>query len=287
MKAKIFKNKTALIFIAPSISGFAVFFLIPFLIAVYYSLVDNPISGNFVGLSNYTDLLSNQVFLKAISNSIIFTVISVPLNILLSLGIALILNKNIYCRNFIRMSFIAPLVIPIASVVLIWQVIFDFKGSLNGLVIFLGFSSVDWMKSEFSRFVVLIVYLWKNAGYNMILLLAGLQNIPGEYYEAADIEGAGSWTQFFRITLVYLTPVLFFVFVISIINSFKVFRETYLISGSYPYDSIYMLQHYMNNMFISLDYQKLTSAAVIMAIFISLLVVIMFIVERKISRIIG
>jgi len=143
------------------------------------------------------------------------------------------------------------------------------------------------MKTEFARVVVVIVYLWKNIGYNMVLFLAGLQNIPIQYYEAADIDGANNWNKFANITLVYLIPTTFFIFVMSIINSFKVFRETYLISGAYPHDSIYMLQHYMNNMFASLDYQKLTSAAFIMAVFIYILVLLLFKVERKIGSKIG
>ena len=128
------------------------------------------------------------------------------------------------------------------------------------------------------------LYLWKNTGYNMVLFLAGLQNIPQEYYESSEIDGAGGWRKFIHITMVYLTPAAFFIFVISIINSFKVFRETYLISGAYPHDSIYMLQHYMNNMFASLDYQKLTSAAFIMAVFIYVLVLSLYKFERKISN---
>jgi multiple sugar transport system permease protein len=143
------------------------------------------------------------------------------------------------------------------------------------------------MKTDWARVTVVIVYLWKNIGYSMVLFLAGLQNIPVEYYEAARIDGASIWKQFTAITLVYLTPTAFFVFIMSIINSFKVFREAYLISGDYPHSSIYMLQHYMNNMFAGLDYQKLTSAAFIMSVFIVLLVLILFIIERRINRVIN
>lgn len=116
---------------------------------------------------------------------------------------------------------------------------------------------------------------------NIILFLAGLQNIPKDYYETADIEGAGKFHQWIRITLVYLTPTIFFVAFMSIINSFKVFRETYLIAGDYPHDRIYMLQHYMNNMFQSLDIQKLTAAAVFMVGCIFIFVAGMFAMERR------
>lgn len=284
---KKYDNKTALFFLAPSLIGFLTFFFVPFVGGLYYSLVDSPVDGSFVGLANYIDLLRNAVFLKAGYNTMVFTAIAVPLNILFSLGFALLLNRRIYGRNIIRMSFIIPLVVPVASVVLVWQILFDINGSLNSLISSLGLSPIDWMKTDFARIVVVIVYLWKNTGYNMVLFLAGLQNIPPEYYEAADIDGANNWHKFTNVTRIYLTPTAFFVFVMSIINSFEVFREVYLISGAYPHDSIYMLQHYMNNKFASLDYQMLTSAAFIMAVFICILVLFLFMVERRISGSIG
>lgn len=278
---------TALFFLAPSLTGVLIFFFIPFAGGLYYSLVDSPVGGKFVGLTNYIELIKNPVFQRAGNNTLIFTLISVPLNIVLSLCLALILNKKLYGRNLMRMSFIIPLVVPVASVVLVWQILFDIHGALNSLITSFGISPTDWMKTDLARVVVIIVYLWKNIGYNMVLFLAGLQNIPVEYYEAADIDGAGRWRKFISITLINLIPTAFFVFVMSIINSFKVFRETYLIAGAYPHNSIYMLQHYMNNMFSSLDYQKLTSAAFIMAAVIYILVLFLFKVERKISSTIG
>jgi len=288
LKTKIkYNNKTALFFLVPSLIGFLIFFFIPFVGGLYYSFVDSPIGGRFVGLANYMELMKNPVFLKAGYNTLVFTVISVPLNILLSLGLALLLNRRIYGRNILRMGFIIPLVVPVASVVLVWQILFDINGALNSFISWLGLSPIDWMKTDFARIVVVIVYLWKNMGYNMVLFLAGLQKIPPEYYESADIDGAGNWHKFIHITLVYLTPTTFFVFVMSIINSFKVFREVYLISGAYPHDSIYMLQHYMNNKFAALDYQMLTSAAFIMAVFFYILVLFLFKIQRKISSTIG
>ena len=280
-------NKTALLFLGPSLMGFLIFFFIPFIGGLYYSVVDSPIGGRFVGLKNYIDLIRNPVFLKASYNTLLFTIVNVPLGMLLSLGLALVLNRKIYGRHIIRTGFIIPLVIPVASIVLVWQILFDINGSLNDLMTSLGIMPRDWMKTDLARSVVGMLYLWKNVGYNMVLFLAGLQNIPLEYYEAADIDGAGRGHKFIHITLVYLTPTMFFVFVMAIINSFKVFREVYLITGAYPHDSIYMLQHYMNNKFVSLDYQMLTAAAFIMAVFICILVLILFKIQRKINNTLG
>ncbi|MDF9408443.1 MAG: L-arabinose transport system permease protein AraP [Pelotomaculum sp. PtaB.Bin013] len=286
-KLKTNNGCLAWLILGPSLLGFSLFYLLPFVTGFYYSLVDSPINGTFVGLHNYGALLKNPSFFLALANTAKFTLICVPLNMILSLGVALLLNQKLQGRNLFRTIMITPLVVPVASVVLVWQAFFDLNGVLNSLIHALGYPPVDWMKTNWSRVVILVVYLWKNIGYSVILFLAGLQNIPAEYYEAARIDGASRRQEFFRITLVYLTPTTFFVFVISIINSFKVFRETYLISGEYPHNSIYMLQHYMNNMFMALDYQKLTSAAFIMAAFIVAVVLLLFIVERKITNMIN
>lgn len=274
----------AWLFLAPSGIGFALFYLIPFVIGVYYSFMNNPVESRFVGFANYRELLSSDSFRKAASNTLYFTGISVPAIVGLSLCIAMLLNRNLLVRNALRTAYVLPLVVPVASIVLIWQLLLDWNGSLNAWVDIFGFDRVDWMKTEAARYVVIVVYLWKNIGYNIILFMAGLQQIPKDYYETAQMDGAGRFRQFGNITLVFLTPTLFFVVIMSVVNSFKVFRETYLITGDYPHDSIYMLQHYMNNMFISMDIQKLTAAATMMTVCFLLGVLGLFAVERRFRR---
>ncbi|MNI63861.1 L-arabinose transport system permease protein AraP [compost metagenome] len=178
-------------------------------------------------------------------------------------------------------AFVLPLVVPVASIVMIWNILFDWNGSVNAWLDNFHIGRVDWMKSEWSMGVIILIYIWKNIGYNIILFLAGLQSIPKDYYETPELEGAGRFQTFVHITIVYLTPTLFLVLFMSIINSFRVFRETYLIAGGYPYDRIYMLQHYMNNIFESLDIQKLTAASTLMAGSILILVSIMLVFERR------
>lgn len=284
VKIKKWKRKdsaVAWIFLAPSAVGFALFYLIPFVMGVFYSFVDNAVDRHFVGLGNYRELLASGSFRKAAFNTFYFSAVGVPLNLALSLGLALLLNTNIYLRKWLRTAYVLPLVVPVASIVFIWQMLFDWNGSVNAWLNDFGIERVDWMKTEAARYVIIVVYLWKNIGYNVILFLAGLQQIPKDYYETAQVEGAGRLRQFGSITLVYLTPTMFFVVILSIMNSFKVFRETYLIAGDYPHDSIYMLQHYMNNMFTSLDIQKLTAAATLMVVCILLIVTGLFALERR------
>ncbi|WP_083681644.1 carbohydrate ABC transporter permease [Paenibacillus sp. FSL A5-0031] len=268
-------------FLAPSLIGFSLFYLVPFAMGVVYSFQDSTVNGSFVGLDNYKDLQASASFRKAAANTFLFTGVSVPLIIALSLLFAHLLNQKLFIRNWLQTAFVLPLVVPVASIVMIWQIMFDWNGTLNAWMQSLHLDRIDWMKSEWSIGVLAIVYTWKNIGYNIILFLAGLQSIPKDYYETADIEGAGIFHKWIHITLVYLTPTLFFVVLISIINSFKVFRETYLIAGNYPHDRIYMLQHYMNNMFLSLDVQKLTAAAVLMVGCILAFVMVMLSIERR------
>lgn len=181
----------AIMFLAPSGIGFAMFYLIPFVMGVFYSFMDSTIEGHFVGFDNYRELLDSDSFRKAASNTFYFSVISVPLMLVLSLGLAMLLNKNTYLRNWLRTGYVLPLVVPVASIILIWQMLFDWNGSLNAWLNNFGIDRVDWMKTDAARNVIIVVYLWKNIGYNVILFLAGLQQIPKDYYETAQIEGAG------------------------------------------------------------------------------------------------
>lgn len=271
----------AWLFLAPSAVGFALFYMIPFIMGVFYSFADSPVDRHFAGLENYRELLASGSFRKAAFNTFYFSAVGVPLNLALSLGLALLLNSNLYFRKWLRTAYVLPLVVPVASIVFVWQMLFDWNGSVNAWLSGFEIERVDWMKTEAARYVIILVYLWKNIGYNVILFLAGLQQIPKDYYETALVEGAGHLRQFGSITLVYLTPTMFFVIILSIMNSFKVFRETYLIAGDYPHDSIYMVQHYMNNMFTSLDIQKLTAAATLMFGCILLIVMGLFALERR------
>ena len=271
----------ALLFLAPGAAGFALFYLIPFAIGVGYSFSDRTIDGSFVGLDTYKALIASGSFRKAAANTLLFTSISVPLLMVLSLGLALLLSKPLFLRRWLQTAFVLPLVVPVASVVTIWQIFLDWNGTLNAWLHDLGIGRIDWLQSDWSMATLIAMYVWKNIGYDMILFLAGLLMIPPSYYETARIEGAGRLRQFVHITLVYLTPTTVFVMLISIINSFKVFRETYLLAGDYPYDRIYMMQHYMNNMFFSLDIQKLAAAATLMAGCIALFVCLLLETDRR------
>ena len=275
-RERIFSNAC----IVPRLIGVMVFFIVPFAIVVYYSLISNPVTKEFVGLENYTKLFSNVAFKRAAQNSIFFSVTAVPLSVVLSLGLAVILERNIPGKSILRTFFLSPLMVPTASVVLVWQVLFHNHGTINQIIESLGGTTVDWLSSKYGQLVIILMFLWKNLGYNMILFMSALSGIPHDIIEVADLEGASSWYKFIHIKLRYLSPTILFVLILSLINSFKIFREVYLLTGNYPYDKLYMLQHFMNNTFNSLDYQKLSAAAVLFALVMIVVIAILLIAEN-------
>ena len=283
-KARLREMRRTRWFFMPSLVGVSVFFLVPFLVVIYYSLVDNPVSGNFVGLSNFIALLRNMAFRRAAVNTATFSLIAVPLAVILPLLIAILLMQKIPMKSLFRTVLISPLMVPIASIVLIWEVLFHNNGVVNEWIITLGGTAIDWFKSDFSQLTIVILYLWKNVGYNMILFMAALAGIPKDITEAAALDGASGLQTFFRIKVPYLSSTILFVTILSVINSFKVFREVYLLTGDYPYDSLYLLQHFMNNMFKSLDYQKLSSAAILMGIVMVMIIGLLFWIDRKLGK---
>ena len=264
-------------FLAPSVLGVGVFFILPFGVVVYYSLTNG--AGEFVLLENFRRLFQNQIFRLAAKNTLTFSALAVPLAVILAIVLALLLEARIPLKSQFRTFFLSPMMVPVASVVLIWQVLFNFNGTINVFLAQFGVDKIDWLQSDHAQIVVILLFLWKNLGYNMILFMAGLANIPRELLEVADVEGASEAYKFFAIKLRYLSPTVLFVTILSLINSFKVFREVYLLAGNYPYQALYTLQHFMNNMFGAMDYRKLSAAAVIMAIAMVVIIAVLFAVE--------
>ncbi len=270
--------------IVPSLLGVLAFFIVPFGIVIYYSLINNPVVHEFVGLDNYKKLFDTVAFNRAAKNTAAFSLTAVPLSVVLSLGLAMLLDKNIPGKSIFRTFFLSPLMVPTASVVLVWQVLFHAHGTVNQFLEFFGANGIDWLKSSHGQVVIVFMFLWKNLGYNMILFMSALAGIPKDIIEVAELEGAGKIYQFFHIKLRYLSPTILFVLILSLINSFKIFREVYLLTGDYPYDKLYMLQHFMNNTFNSLDYQKLSAAAVLFALIMIVIIAVLLFAEDRFGK---
>ncbi len=272
------------LYLAPSFLGVMMFYIIPFAVIIFYSMVDNPISKNFVLLDNYNRVAQNAAFKTAVTNTAVFSAIAVPLAVVLSLILAMVLDTKLPFRSQFRTFFLSPMMVPVASIVLIWQVLFHYNGAINEVLLSLGGGKIDWMKSQYSQIVIIILFLWKNLGYNMILFMAALASIPKDILEVARLESATPLQTFFFIKLRYLSSTILFVTIMSLINSFKVFREIYLLTGDHPYDSIYMLQHFMNNAFASLDYQRLSAAAIMMSLVMIVIIGTLFLVENHFGK---
>ena len=277
-------RRFSILCLTPSLAGVLLFFVAPFFVVIYYSMIDNPINHELVFFENFVSVTANPAFKQAASNTLKFSGVAVPLAVVLALMLALLLNSRIPFRSQFRTFFLSPMMVPIASIVLIWQVLFHYNGIVNELMILLDVGKVDWFKSAYAQVVVIVLFLWKNLGYNMILFMAALSSIPKEILEVAVMESARPLQIFWHIKLRYLSATILFVTIMSLINSFKVFREIYLLTGDYPYDTVYMLQHYMNNMFARLDYQKLSAAAIIMALVMVLIIGVMFVTENYFGR---
>lgn len=268
------------LFLAPSLFVVSVMVLLPLLDAFRRSFF-LAVSSRFVGLQNYISVLGNSAFKLAAGNTAKFIAVCMPLLLVISLSIALMLTAFQEKHGIFKTSFLVPMAIPVASIVLLWRVIFHRNGLLNGILALWDAAPVDWIGSAASFGVLVFAYLWKNFGYDMVLWLSGISAINPALYEAAQIDGAGSIKRFVKITLPNLMPTLFTVTVLSLLNSFKVFREAYLIAGSYPDDSIYMLQHLFNNWFSNLDVDKMCAGAVMMA---SLVFILIMILQKILNR---
>lgn len=251
-------------FLAPSLTGTLIFYGIPFFDVARRSFCD-AMGKRFVGLSVFWKLLGNQAFQLALYNTIRYELICLPLLLCLSLLMALLVWELKTVSGSVR-ALVLPLSLPAASMVLVWQIFLCREGVLDQLLGWLTGRvwERDWTDGPWAFGVLVATYLWKNAGYDMLLWLSGLRAIPDQLYEAAKIDGAGRREQFCYITMPCLKGTAGLVLMLSLASSFQVFREAFLLSGSYPHESIYLFQHLFNHWFVEMDVQKMCGAAFMM-----------------------
>lgn len=261
-------------FLLPSLVGIGIFLFLPFGETIRRSFT-NPLGTQFLGLKNYQSIFANSAFQLAVANTAKFILVCIPLLLAISLLFALMIRKILPNEKKLQTACLLPMAIPVASISLLWKALFTQNGILNHLLSFFGLPEVSFLTSDAAFWVLVGTYLWRNIGYDMILWLAGLDAIPASMYEAAEVDGANSWQIFWRITLPNLPSTLGLITILSILNTFKVYREAYLVAGNYPDDSIYLLQHLFNNWFSSLDLGRLSAAAVVVAL-VLLLVILPF-----------
>lgn len=245
----------AYIFLAPALSAIFVFFFIPVLAAFIISFTDFDIYAlgdistvRFVGLNNYIKLFDDPLFFTALKNTFYFVIMSGPLSIAVSLGAALLLNsKLVKYKSIFRLSYFIPVVTTLVAVAIVWRFIYHPKfGIINYLLSLIGIAPIDWLGEPSTAMpAIVLMSVWKNFGYNMIIFIAGLQNIPEDLYEAASIEGASEWQQFKSITLPMLAPTTIFISIITMIGYFQLFAEPYVMTQGGPLNSTLSIVQFM------------------------------------------
>ncbi|HEY5807415.1 MAG TPA: sugar ABC transporter permease [Povalibacter sp.] len=242
-------------FVAPALIVLSVFFFIPVLGALAMSLTDFDLYAlgdfdnlRFIGFRNYAQLLADPLFWKALGNTFYFVLLGVPLSIGASLGAALLVNSKLArFRNFFRTVYFAPVVTTLVAVAVVWRYIFHTRyGFLNYSLSLVGVEPIDWMGDpHWSMPAIVILAVWKNFGYNMIILLAALQSIPEDLYEAARIDGASPWQLFRHVTVPGLAPVLMLVSILTITGYFQLFAEPYVMTEGGPLQSTMSVLYFM------------------------------------------
>ncbi|WP_139652633.1 carbohydrate ABC transporter permease [Raoultibacter phocaeensis] len=262
-------------FLAPSLVGLSAFFLVPLLDVIRRSFTTST-GADFAGLDNYTAVLGNEAFRMAAGNTAKFVAVCVPLLLAFSLAIALLLCASTPFKRLMKTAFLLPLAVPVFTTALLVSVTFDAQGIANGILDLFGIDPVAWLTSDAAFWVLVASYLWRNLGYCIVLWLAALSCIPESLYDAARIDGANSAQIAARITLPLLAPSGAVVAILALANAFKVYREAYLVAGSYPHESMYLLPHLFNNWFASLSVAKLAAGGVVLGIVLSVVVCVLF-----------
>ncbi len=270
------RKKTVWLYLAPGLVGLLAFYLVPFVWGVWFSLTDGTIDNKFVGLSNYQRVWQNEIFQLGLKNTLELSLLCAPLIFVLSFLIASMLRKKAAGDAFFRNALLMPYLMPSSALLIIWLLIFDYGGVVNRLLVAMGGARVMWLEGGMLRVPIVLLYIWKNIGFSVVIFTAALQAVPESLYEFASLEGAGFWRSEFQITLPQILPTAFLVLVLAMVNAFKIFKEVYFIGGAYPDTSVYTLQHYMNNKFAKLDYQDVTTAAYSFAIIVIVLFLLLY-----------
>ena len=281
------RKRSALPFLLPGLIGLFVFYIIPFVGGIYYSVTDGSYRNAFVGLANYKSVIQNPMFQLGLKNTMFFSAVCTPIVWVCAFFIAMLLNRIKPRGAFFRNSVILPYFMPSCAILMVWLVVFDYGGFANRFLEAAGLDRIDWLGGAAMRVPVILLFVWKNLGLAIVIFLAAMQSVPEPLYEYARLEGAGFFRQAWHVTLPLIVPSAFLVFILCWINSFKIFREVYFISGSYPDESVYTLQHYMNNLFSDLNYQKVTTAAYIFAAIVFVIFGVVYFIQKRLQKRLG
>lgn len=271
-KDPVYPRRDALLLL-PFLVGFAMFYVLPLFISPYYALTRSAFNAQFAGLDNFKTILNNPFYRLAYGNTFRFTLIAAPLSVLLAVLLGFALRKSSMPSVWMA-AFVLPILLPTSSVCAVMRQVF----SSGFLFTFAPYSPEQYQVERLSLYAF---YLWKYTGVSLLIFYGALSNFPRDILEAAALDNAGPLRCAVQVVLPCLTPQLIFMLTYACANSFQIFREAYLLYGSYPNDSVYQLQHYMNNHFLKLNYQYVTSGGILFTVPVVLLVALGLLFTRR------
>ncbi|MFJ5761552.1 carbohydrate ABC transporter permease [Neobacillus sp. NPDC093182] len=283
------ENLAGILFVSPMLIGVSVLVLLPIFATFALSFADwsfiTPLSQlKWVGFDNFTRLFEDTVFLKSLRNNAIF-VLTVPICMAISLLIAVTIDRNVYLKGFFKVAFFMPYISSVVAIAVVWQVLFHpSQGPINQVLMSLGIENPPlWIADpNFALISIMIIQIWISIGFNMIIYLAGLQSIPRDLYEAADIDGANAWVKFRHITLPMISPTSFFLFITGIISTFKVFDLIAVLTKGGPMNSTSMIVwNLYDTAFVNLKIGYASAMAVVLFIVVFGITVFQWIGQKK------
>ncbi|MGG4380739.1 sugar ABC transporter permease [Priestia megaterium] len=245
------ENVVAYTFLGPALLLLLLFLIIPAIMSVYYAFTDyyllTPDMRKFVGLDNFINLFKDPIFLKSLANTLKFVVWVIPLQIGAALGLALLLNKQRKANTFFKVAYFSPVVMSLVVISVLWLYLLNpNEGIINNVLTYFGVSAQPFLTSpKQAMFTIVFVSAWQGAGFQMLIFLAGLQNIPGDVYEAAQLDGMNKWQRFIYITLPLLKPTSIFIFITTLIGAFKLLVQPMVMTQGGPVNSTMTVVHYI------------------------------------------
>lgn len=284
------ENAIGWAFITPALLTFLILTAFPFFFSIFLSFTKwNFLSGwkkiKLVGLKNYFNIFKDRTFLCAIRNTFVYTIATVPTSILIALTLAYLLNSKVKCQKFLRLLFFIPYICSIVALGAVFKFLFREDGVVNNTLMSLHLISepLKWMINEnLSRVPIILIIIYTAIGYELIIYMSALQSIPKTLYEAATIDGASSFRQFISITIPMISPTTFYLLVVRLIATFKVFGSVNIITmGTPAYGNTSMVQEIYENAFVSYKFGYASAEAMVLLLIIGVITIINFVGQKK------
>ena len=276
------KGKGIWLFLLPGAAGIGLFYLFPYQKLIYYSLINGMTDHKLSEVNNYQKVLTNTAFQIAVKNTAE----------VMGFGVSIMVPLSLYLANWIAsrenkkqlMWMLSPIAVPAACTVMVWRVLFASGGTLNQLLLLIGSEKISWMDGIYGKLVMMLLYIWKYTGYHTVIFLGALASVPKEYIETARVEGASERTIFWKIKIRCISPAIVFAAMLAMIDALKSFREIYLLTGDYPSVAMYLLPHFLNNALRTLNYQRMSAAAILFSAAMIIIIGIMYVWEKHLGK---